>query len=152
MFQKTNKNSTSLTLTTRDIAVQRKSPPSVIACDVNILGNIISDGVLDIDGRVDGNIKCPSVTIRKNARINGDITADSVQVFGEVNGTIKAKEVSLFATCRVEGVIIHESLTIEDGANVDGQFKRMDKIILNDASDTEDDDDIDIFRQLKLIG
>lgn len=151
MFQKMTKNNMAIAISPKaDANVLRKSPPSVISADVNILGNIISDGVLDIDGRVDGNIKCRSATIRRNGRIMGDIVAESVQVFGEVVGTIKAQEVSLFATCRVEGVIMHESLTIEDGAFVDGQFKRMDKVVLDDVVN-DDDDDIDVFRQFKLI-
>jgi cytoskeletal protein CcmA (bactofilin family) len=152
MFQKMTKTGTSITIAPKsDTALSRKSPPSVISADVNILGNLISDGVLDIDGRVDGNVKCRSATIRRNGRIMGDIVAESVQVFGEVTGTIKAKEVSLFATCRVEGVIMHESLTIEDGAFVDGQFKRMDKVVLDDVMCDDDDDDIDVFRQFKLV-
>jgi cytoskeletal protein CcmA (bactofilin family) len=150
MFQKTSKSST-IALATRDVAVQRKSPPSVIAADVNILGNIVSDGILDIDGKIDGNVKCRSATIRRNGRVMGDVVAESVQVFGEVTGLIKAREVSLFATCRVEGVIMHESLTIEDGAFVDGQFKRMDKVVIDDVVCGEDDDDIDVFRQFKLV-
>lgn len=152
MFQKMTKTANVAVSSSRpDAALLRKSPPSVISADVNILGNIISDGVLDIDGRVDGNVKCRSATIRRNGRIMGDIVAESVQVFGEVTGTIKAKEVSLFATCRVEGVIMHESLTIEDGAFVDGQFKRMDKVVLDDVISDDDDDDIDVFRQFKLV-
>lgn len=151
MFQKTNKNSSSTALSTKEMVTHRKCPPTVISSDVNILGNLISDGTLDIDGKVHGNVKCKNVTIRRNARIIGDVVAENVQVFGEVTGMIKATEISLFATCRVEGVIIHESLTIEDGAFVDGQFKRMEKIILDEVAKDSDDDDIDIFRQFKLI-
>ena len=37
-------------------ATNRKAMnPSVIASNMSVLGNIISDGILDIDGQVDGN-------------------------------------------------------------------------------------------------
>ncbi len=135
---------------------QKKSPPTIISNDIHMLGNIISEGTLDVDGHIDGNIKCRSITIRKNGVIKGDVIADAIQVYGKVEGVLKAKEVNLYASCHVEGVIIHETLTIEDGAFVDGQFKRSTRIdmteleLLGDSShDAEDEDDV--FRRLKLI-
>ncbi len=130
--------------------IYKKHPPTIIAADVNMLGNIISEGVLDIDGKIEGNLKCKCVTIRKNGRIKGDILAEEVHVFGEVQGLIKAREVHLFASCHVEGVIMHEALTIEDGAFVDGQFKRRDRMRPEDE-DADDVAGIEVFRNLKLI-
>ena len=69
----------------------RKIPPSVVSSDVNILGNIISDGALDIDAKVNGNVKCHNLTVRANGKIKGDVVADVVQIYGEVKGLIKAK-------------------------------------------------------------
>jgi cytoskeletal protein CcmA (bactofilin family) len=105
----------------------RKTPPTVISQDVNILGNVFSDGVVDIDGRIEGNVRATSVTIRANGKVMGDVHAETVQVYGEVKGILKAKNVELYASCRVEGIIMHESLQVEDGAYIDGKFKRMDK-------------------------
>lgn len=106
--------------------------PSVIAADLNVLGNIISDGVLDIDGKVHGNIRCHTVSLRPNGRVQGDIHAEIVHVHGAVEGVIKARAVMLYATAKVVGTIMHESLSIEDGAFVDGKFKRTDKVFLDD--------------------
>jgi cytoskeletal protein CcmA (bactofilin family) len=117
MFRK-NKNTT---------AARKVSSPSVIAADMNFLGNIISDGVVDCDGNVDGNIRCEILTVRQNGSVKGDITADTVLVYGKVNGLIRAKTVQLFASCHIEGIVMHESLSIEDGAFIDGKCKRTDK-------------------------
>jgi cytoskeletal protein CcmA (bactofilin family) len=106
--------------------------PSVIAADLNVLGNIISDGVLDIDGKIDGNVRCHTASIRPNGRVHGDVTAEIVHVYGAVEGVIKAKSVMLYATAKVVGTIMHESLSIEDGAFVDGKFKRTDKVFIDD--------------------
>ena len=43
---------------------QRKSPPSLISRDMNILGNLITDGTVDIDGRIEGNVRASHITIR----------------------------------------------------------------------------------------
>ena len=129
----------------------RKVAPSVISADMNILGNIISDGFLDIDGRVEGNVRCASATIRANGKVKGDIVAEHINVYGEVTGLIKAKHVQLFPTARVEGIIMHESLSIQDGAFVDGKFKRTDKVFMDDDFDFEGDDNFDTLENLRLI-
>ena len=130
----------------------KKKQPTIIAADVDMMGNLVSDGVLDIDGKIEGNVKARSITIRKSGRIRGDAVAEYIQVYGEVEGLIKARDVNLFATCRVQGTIIHQSLTIEDGAFVDGQFKRVDKISFEEeGEDDQSSTEYLVFRNLKLI-
>ena len=104
-----------------------KASPSIIASDMNILGHIISEGAVDITGHIDGNVKAPLVTIRARGKVMGDVEADQVHNYGHVHGMIKGKSVHLYEKSRVEGVVIHETLVVEDGANVDGKFKRMGK-------------------------
>lgn len=108
-------------------APSRKAVPSVISGDMNILGNIVSEGVIDFDGCIDGNIRCGTLVLRPNGRINGEVHAETVQVYGKVKGLIKARMVNLYASCAVQGVIMHETIAIEDGANIDGKFKRINK-------------------------
>lgn len=102
--------------------------PSVISQDTNILGNIITDGYIDIDGNMEGNVKCTEITLRQNGVITGDIIAETANLYGKVKGLVKAKNVFLYKTCNIEGVVMHESIAIEDGAYVDGQLKRSNKI------------------------
>lgn len=142
----------------------RKTAPSVISSDMNVLGNILSEGFIDIDGHIEGNVKCDNTTIRTNGLVKGDVVAQHVQVYGRVEGLIKAKVVTLFSSAYVSGVIMHESLSIEDGAFVDGKFKRTDKIFIDDEGETgsdnagsgDDDDedeqeDVDVMENLRLI-
>lgn len=113
--------------------------PSVIVKGMHILGNIIDeDGTIDMDGTLDGNIRCAMLTIRANGVVKGEIQASHVLVYGKINGLIKAKQVSLFAGCRIEGIVMHEQLSIEDGAFIDGKLKRMDRLA---SEDTEGDDE-----------
>ncbi len=106
--------------------------PSVVASGMHVLGNVVSDGVLDIDGNIDGNVRGHQVSVRPNGCIRGDVTAEVVDVYGTIEGVIKAQTVNLYASAHVVGTIMHEALTIEDGAFVDGKFKRTDRVFVDD--------------------
>lgn len=108
--------------------------PSVIAANMNVLGNIISEGILDIDGQVDGNVRAYMVTVRPNGRIRGDVVADEVFVHGTIDGLIKASSVIIYNSALVTGTVMHESLMVEDGATLEGKLKRMEKVVLEDLS------------------
>lgn len=125
MFSK-NKNKNILAPAAK-AATRKETIPSIITKDMNILGNIVSDGNIDFDGTINGNIRCSTLTIRANATVTGEITAGTLHVYGKVKGLIRAKHVQFYATCHVDGVIMHETISIEDGAFVDGKFKRTDK-------------------------
>lgn len=118
---------------------QRDSIPTIVTSDVHLLGNMVSEGAVDFSGTIDGNIRCDMLTLRQNGIVKGEIDANTVHIHGTVKGLIRAKNVHLLASCKVEGIIIHEQLSIEDGAFVDGKFKRSDRIIK--ASDEEDQED-----------
>ncbi len=65
---------------------------------------------------------------------------------------MKAKSVNLSSTCHVEGVIMHESLSIEDGAFVDGKFKRTDKIFVDEDMESDEHDDfLDDRREVNVL-
>ena len=122
---------------------QRSAAPSLISRDMNILGNLVSDGIVDIDGRVEGNVRASHITIRKEGLVNGDVIADEVEIHGQVNGLVRAKDVHLYATAKVEGSIMHEILSMEEGAFVDGKFKRTDRVHLEEQMMASEDDEID---------
>ena len=113
---------------------KRGVTPSVIAADMCVLGNIISDGMLDIDGKIEGNVRTHTVSIRENGKVKGDVIAEVVHVYGTIEGLVKAKAVMLYGTARVTGTVMHESLMIEDGAFIDGKLKRTDKVFVEDES------------------
>jgi cytoskeletal protein CcmA (bactofilin family) len=130
----------------------RQAPPTIISADMHILGNLVTDGVADIDGQVNGNVRAQQLTVRGNALIIGDIVADTVHVYGQVRGLIKAKNVFLFTGSHIEGVIMHESVTIEDGAEVDGKLKRVDQVdSKEDITAQEDDEQMKVLQTLRLI-
>ena len=133
MFGKSKKKAETKTSNAAS-SLGKKSAPSVISADMNVLGSIISDSFIDIDGKVDGNVKCESVIIRENGVVKGDVVASNVQIYGYVEGLVKADSVSLYHSAHVIGTIMHASLTIEDGAFVDGKFKHTEKVASEDEN------------------
>lgn len=132
MFSKNNSNNNAVA---RSGGSKKDAIPSVMTADINILGNIISDGNVDFDGTLNGNVRCNTLTLRANGCVKGEIVANTVMIYGRVKGLIRAKNVQLFSTCNVEGIIMHETIAIEDGAFIDGKFKRTDKLKMDDEDE-----------------
>ncbi len=103
---------------------QKNTPPSIISNELNLKGNLTSTGEVQIDGTVDGNVTSKSLTVGEKGTINGSISADTVRICGAISGEITARSVILAKTARVEGDVIHETLTMESGAFLDGQVRR----------------------------
>jgi cytoskeletal protein CcmA (bactofilin family) len=62
-------------------------------------------------------------------------------VYGKVKGLIKAKSVQLHSSCCVEGIVMHEAISIEDGAIIDGKMKRTNKVSTStNLTESEEED------------
>tara|TARA_R110000868_G_scaffold29889_6_gene111003 strand:+ start:18305 stop:18718 length:414 start_codon:yes stop_codon:yes gene_type:complete len=106
--------------------------PSILSAGMQVTGDIVSDGEVQIDGVLSGDIHCAKLTIGETGRINGSVVADDCLVHGEVVGQIKADAVTLSRSSRVEGDVLHDMLAIEPGARLDGHCKRLDKADADD--------------------
>jgi cytoskeletal protein CcmA (bactofilin family) len=104
----------------------RERPPSILATGLTVTGNLVSDGEVQIDGAVEGDVSGRRVTLGEHAQVRGEIIADAVLIRGEVVGRIRALAVELAQTARVKGDIWHSSLAIESGAQLDGLCKHTD--------------------------
>jgi cytoskeletal protein CcmA (bactofilin family) len=109
------------------INTNSNAPRSVIGNDLTIIGHgikIISAGVLEIDGRVDGDVQGTQVIIGETGRLTGTIAAEQVVVRGTVSGQIRGREVMLDGSSHVEGDVHHQRLTIAVGAHFEGRSRR----------------------------
>ncbi len=99
--------------------------PSIISPDLKIVGDLKSSGDIQIDGAIEGDITSRLLTVGEQAVVEGCIVADTVRISGTVKGQIKARMVHLDKAARVTGDLTHETLTMEAGALLEGQVKRM---------------------------
>jgi cytoskeletal protein CcmA (bactofilin family) len=99
----------------------RPRPASMIAQGVAIKGDVTGDGELHLDCVLQGDIRVGKLVLGPNARVEGALFAQVVEVHGRVTGAISAKQVRLYGTCVVEGDITHEQLAMETGAEFQGR-------------------------------
>jgi cytoskeletal protein CcmA (bactofilin family) len=108
---------------------EKRAPgaPSILSAGMQVTGDIVSDGEVQIDGELTGDIHCAKLTIGETGWISGSVVADDCLVHGEVVGQIKSDAVTLSRSSRVEGDVLHDMLAIEPGARLDGHCRRLDK-------------------------
>jgi cytoskeletal protein CcmA (bactofilin family) len=97
---------------------------SVIDRRLLVTGDLQGRGELQVEGRVEGNIRCALLLVGNEGIITGNVTADEVVVRGEVKGTIRANSVVLQDRARVNSEIFHKLLSIEAGVCFEGQARR----------------------------
>jgi cytoskeletal protein CcmA (bactofilin family) len=102
-----------------------KSVPSIISADLSIEGGLVSAGEVQVDGTVNGDIRCKALIVGAKGSVVGEVIAQTVRMHGSIRGMIRAKSVFLASTARMSGDVEHESLAIEPGAFMEGHCKRI---------------------------
>ncbi len=114
----------------------RSTVPSIISADLVVKGMLVSAGDIQIDGRVEGDIRAGALVVGEKASIEGDVYAEDATIRGHIQGSIRARKVQLCATCRVEGNILHEALAMETGAFFEGNCRHSDNPLAEGADAT----------------
>jgi cytoskeletal protein CcmA (bactofilin family) len=113
--------------------LRSSSAPSIISADLVVQGTLTSTGDIQIDGKVEGNVRSDGLVIGDKACIEGDVVAEDVTVRGRVRGSIRARKILLAATCHVEGDILHETFAVETGAFFEGNCRHSDNPLAGEA-------------------
>lgn len=99
------------------------SHPSVISEGMVIKGEVTCPGSLNLEGRMEGSLKAPQVTIGAPGSFSGDMIATSVSLSGEVDGILRCDDLTVTRTARVKGEVTCESLKVHPGAMLEGDLK-----------------------------
>jgi cytoskeletal protein CcmA (bactofilin family) len=97
---------------------------TIIAEGLKIVGSVTAEGLVEVNGQIEGDLYCTSLVVSPKASISGGIQAERVVVNGRVEGPIRGGDVVLKSKAHVVGDIQHETLTIESGAYFDGRSVR----------------------------
>jgi cytoskeletal protein CcmA (bactofilin family) len=97
---------------------------TVIAKGLKIVGSVTAEGLIEVNGQIDGEIHCTSLIISRDADVSGSVTAERIIVDGRIEGPIQGGEVILKSQAHVVGDIDCQSLSIEFGAHFDGRSMR----------------------------
>ena len=100
-------------------------PFSIIASDMTVVGDLETEGIVRIEGRVRGTVRVgQQVLVATGAVIEGDLHTQEAVIAGQVSGAIYAKDrVELQASAVVAGDILTPRIAIVEGARVSGEVK-----------------------------
>ena len=97
---------------------------SFLSSDLEIKGDIVAKGAIEIEGRVDGNITADSVLLGEGGVLTGDITAQTVDLQGRYTGNVKGGQVTVRRSAVVEAGITYADLVVESGARIVGKLSK----------------------------
>jgi cytoskeletal protein CcmA (bactofilin family) len=112
----------------------RSTPPaggnslSIIAAGTRIDGDIETDGVIRVEGIVEGSIRAGrQVLVGRQGHIVGDIITREAVIGGRVEGTINATErLEIQSTSLIVGDIISRSIAVVEGGKINGTVRIAD--------------------------
>ena len=97
---------------------------SVLASDLRITGDLVSDGAVEIMGEVDGSVSASSLVLSHEGSVKGSIKAETVDLRGRMEGRIGSGSLTLRSAAHVTADVTYATLSIESGATVEGSFAR----------------------------
>ena len=109
---------------------------SIIAAGMKITGDIDTDGVVKVEGRVEGAIRAGrQVLIGRQGEVKGDISTREAVVGGKVHGTINAAErVEVQGTSTVIGDINTKAIAVIEGGRINGSIRITDTALADKES------------------
>ena len=101
---------------------------SIIGTGMTVQGDLDANGVVKIEGTVDGNVRAAAqVLVAKGGSVRGDVETTEAVVGGTVSGAIHARErVEIQAGASVHGDITTRRISVAEGGTLNGLI-RMDE-------------------------
>ena len=96
--------------------------PSIISDGVEIVGDMIGETEVQVDGTVRGNLKAKRVMVGRTGTVDGSIKAETATIAGTVAGDITADNVTLESSARIKGGIsVRGDMSMAAGARLEGK-------------------------------
>ena len=91
---------------------------TIIAPDVHMKGDLVTDDDVRVRGTIEGVIRCRTLTLEDGSVVNGDVDAESVHVSGQLIGTATANNMMISKSGILDGDFTAHSYGIEPGAKI----------------------------------
>lgn len=106
---------------TQKAAADPQAPArEVLGAGIHVAGRVVSDGRLELDAYLEGEVQGTTVVVGPEGVVVGDLYAERAEIHGQVFGRIVAPVVVIEATATVEGRVFHHKLTVVEGAYLNG--------------------------------
>lgn len=95
---------------------------SIIAAGTVVTGDIVTDGVVKVEGEVTGNIQArQQVLVGRGGSVRGNIETGQAIIGGAVAGNVVAHDrVEIQGTAVVEGDLVAQRLVVLEGGRLNG--------------------------------
>lgn len=96
---------------------------TVIAKDLLVTGKLSGEGVVQIEGTVEGEVNLKGyVIVTATGRVKGPVEADVIRIAGQVEGNLTSHDhVQLERTGTINGDVTTVSFVIENGGRLNGR-------------------------------
>lgn len=98
--------------------------PTIISENTVIRGDIVSDGIIHVDGNIEGDISCMELVIGVKGSVAGSVNVQNMHLYGTLRGKAVADNLFVSKTAKLIGDAKHNSIAIEPGAYIDGHCMR----------------------------
>jgi cytoskeletal protein CcmA (bactofilin family) len=99
--------------------------PSLVSKNVLIEGDVRNGGALELEGKIKGNIEADILTIRESGEIIGEVKCKVFNIKGTFSGNVSAEKINISDTAKVLGTLEYKFLSVDYGASVNCQLKRV---------------------------
>lgn len=91
---------------------------NAITAESKIIGTIVTNNDIRIDGTVEGDIQCRGkVVIGEKGFVHGNIQCTNAEVQGRIEGKVEALQtLALRASANIQGDVVTQSLIVEPNA------------------------------------
>ena len=114
--------------------------PSIISEGTKVKGDIRSNGIIHVDGKVEGDISCTELVIGIKGQVKGSVSASNLHLYGSLSGKAIAETLFVAKTAKLTGDATHNSIAIEPGAYIDGHCIRAVTTSANTENNSETPD------------
>ena len=115
------------------LSPQPSSPPgsasdnavSTIASDMKITGDVSCNGVIRVEGQIEGSVKgARQVLIGRQGMVKGDVHAREAIIGGRIEGSVTATErVEVQGTALINGDLFAKSMLVQEGGRINGAIR-----------------------------
>jgi cytoskeletal protein CcmA (bactofilin family) len=96
--------------------------PSIISAGFELVGDLMSTGVVQVEGTVRGNLRLSAVTIGTTGEVVGTIECRTLHIKGKFLGKARCEELTLSADALVDGELTYLQMSAQRGARIKGEL------------------------------
>ena len=103
--------------------------PSIVSETTAVKGDFKSDGIIHVDGQVEGDVTCDELIIGLKGSVSGSVNVKNLQLYGVLRGKAFVDNLFVAKSAKLIGDATHNTIAIEPGAYIDGLCLRKDSTL-----------------------